>query len=106
MKAFPSHLGTAWEPRRHIFQDERAGDNEEAAAESVFLGMVEAGPLSVEEAIQALEKDLWMRAVDEEIQNLEWLKTWVVVENIPQGRKAITSRLVLQRKLDSGGDQE
>jgi len=32
--------------------------------------MVEAGPQSVEEALQSPEKDLWMRAVDEEIQNL------------------------------------
>jgi len=99
-------LGKAWELRRHIFQDERAGDNEEAAVESDFLGMVEAGPQSVEEAIQSPEKDLWMRAVDEEIQNLERLKTWVVVENIPEGRKAITLRLVLQRNLDSGGDHK
>ena len=99
-------MGKAWELRRHIFQDERAGDNEEAAVESDFLGMVEAGPQSVEEAIQSPEKDLWMRAVDEEIQNLERIKTWVVVENIPEGRKAITSRLVLQRKLDSGGDHK
>jgi len=94
MKALPSNLGRAWERRRHIFQDERAGDNEEAAGESDILGMVEAGPQSVEVALQLQEKDLLIRVVDEEIQNLERLETWVVVENIPRARKAMTSRLV------------
>jgi len=51
MKPLPSNLGRAWERRRHIFQDERAGDNQEAAVESDFLGMLEASPQSVEVAL-------------------------------------------------------
>jgi len=68
--------------------------------------MVEAGPQSVEEALNSPEKDTWINAIEEEIVNQERLETWIVVNKVPMGRKAITSRLVLQRMLGSDGGHE
>ena len=91
LEALPSNLGRAWERKRQIFEDEIVEENEEAAVEADFLAMVEAGPQSVEEALKAPEEEMWMKAIEEEIVNLERLKTWVVVDKVPTGRKAITS---------------
>ena len=99
LKALPSNLGRAWEL-------ENQQENERGASEVDFLGMVEAGPQSIEEALRLPEKEMWRNAVEEEIANLERLKTWVVVERVPIGREAITSRLVLQKKLGSDGGHE
>jgi len=68
--------------------------------------MVEAGPSSVQEAMESKEKSEWKAAIGEEIINLERLKTWTVVDRVPDGRKPITSRLVLQWKLNADGGHD
>ena len=49
---------------------------------------------------------MWVKAIEEEIVNLGGLGAWVVVDKVLIGRKAVTSRLVLQRKLGSDGGHE
>jgi len=68
-----------------------------------YIGMVEAGPSTIKEAMESKEKDEWHLAMAEEIAKLELLKTRIVVKQVPEARKPITSRLVLQKKLNSDG---
>jgi len=94
--ALRSNLGKAWE-----FEDQQEEENEVGAGQADWLGMVEAGPQYIEKGLRLPEKDMWKKAVEEEIGNLERLKTWVVVDKAPISRKASTSRLVWQKNMGS-----
>jgi len=104
IKGLVSDLGKAWERR----SDEPSGLEGSESGEVVtdFVGMVEAGPSSVQEAMESKEKSEWKAVIGEEISNLERLKSWTVVDRVPDGRKPITSRLVLQRKLNADGGHD
>jgi len=56
-----------------------------------YVGMVEAGPSTIQEAMESKERSEWESVIKEEIANLERLRTWIVVDKIPSGRKLITS---------------
>ena len=68
-----------------------------------YIGMVEAGPSTIQKAMEGKEKEKWRLAIAEEIANLERLKTWMVIKQVPQPRRPITLWLILQKKLNSNG---
>ena len=96
--------GKAWERRSE--EPSRLEESESREVVTDFVGIVEAGPSSVQEAMESKEKSEWKAAIGEEISNRECLKTWTVVDRVSDGPKLITSRLVLQCKLnpDRGHD--
>jgi len=104
MKRLVSDLGKAWERRSD--EPSRLEGSESREVVTDFVGMVEAGPSSVQDAMESKEKSEWKAAIVEEISNLERLKTWTVVDRVPDGHKPITSRLVLQRKLNADGGHD
>jgi len=104
MKGLASHLGKAWEHDGEEPSQDDGAERREAIMD--YVGMVEAGPSSAQEAMESKERSEWESAIKEEIANLERLKTWIVVDKIPDGCKPITSRLVLQRKLNAEGSHD
>lgn len=61
-----------------------------------------AEPLTISEAINGPEKDGWTDAVNLEINSLIKNNTWEITK-LPPGRKAIGTRMIFKRKLDSNG---
>lgn len=56
-------------------------------------------PRSYKEAIQCLEKDKWIEAMNEEIKCLNDNNTWNLV-NLPESKHAVGSKWVFKRKLN------
>jgi len=73
MKGLVSDLGKAWE--RSSGEPSGLEGSESREVVTDFVGMVEAGPSSVQEAMESKEKSKWKAAMVEEISNLERLKT-------------------------------
>ena len=100
MKGMLSSLGKAWElPEGGTTAQDHSGNRDVVTD---YIGIVEAGPSStIQEAMESKQKEEWRLAIAEEMANLEHLKTWMLVKQVPEARKPITSQLVLQKKLNS-----
>ncbi len=59
-------------------------------------------PKSVREALAGAEKDQWTKAINDEIRQLDRLRTWELVYP-PRGANIINSGFVLHRKRDKEG---
>ena len=70
----------------------------------VFLnkGTEEDLPRNFDEAISGIEADQWKQAMDEEMENLKVMGTWIK-EELPLGRKVVGCRWVYVRKRDEHG---
>jgi len=66
--------------------------------------MVEPGPVNYKAAMETAEAGEWQVAVDSECSSLVKNRVLTFVDVIPAGKKAIPTRLVLQRKLDPRGE--
>lgn len=66
---------------------------------------VDAGgdPATVEDALGGANAERWMDAMDAEMKSLMENNTWSLVE-LPEGRKAISNKWVLKKKLDANGN--
>ena len=62
----------------------------------------DAEPTSIAEAVHGDEKVQWTQAINSEIQSLVQNGTWESA-TLPPGRKAIGTKIVFKRKLDSDG---
>ena len=60
-------------------------------------------PLNHDEAISGIEGHQWKKAMDEEMENLRIMGTWVK-ENLPEERKVVGCRWVFLRKRDENGE--
>lgn len=63
-------------------------------------------PQSVEEALSGPEAKEWQLAIDEEMTAMEKNGTWKSVEEVPKGRKVVTSKIVFKKKRNSQGQVE
>ena len=66
-------------------------------------GLTEENPLSLKEALEADDGPNWEKAIGEELDQHEKLKTWELVD-LPPGRKAIGNKWVFVRKRDESGN--
>ena len=72
--------------------------------EMVFLtkGTEDDLPSNYDDAISGSEKDQWKKAMDEEMENLRLMGTWIKGD-LPKERKTVGCRWVFMRKRDEHG---
>ena len=88
-------------PRRST----RIGKRPDQYGEWIYIAHGLSDPLTVEQALSSPDKNEWRRAMEREIDSLHTNEVWDLVE-LPSGRKAIGSKWVFKRKLNTGGDVE
>ena len=84
-------------------QQESTGSSSTHAMISTVY-MVEAGPINYKAAMETAEAVQWQEAVDSECSSVVKNKVLTFVNSVPAGKRAIPTKLILQRKLGSGGE--
>ncbi|CAI7872232.1 unnamed protein product [Closterium sp. NIES-53] len=88
-----------------IVGDDEESDYEECAF--VFFSLVEmpGEPATLKEALESCDAEEWKKAMESELKSIEENDTWELVE-LPEGRKAITSKWLFKIKPDADGKIE
>ncbi|CAI7838294.1 unnamed protein product [Closterium sp. NIES-53] len=86
------------------------GEDEESDYEEcafVFFSPVEmpGEPATLKEALESSDAEEWKKAMESELKSIEENGTWELVE-LPEGRKAITSKWLFKIKSDADGKIE
>ncbi|CAI7839471.1 unnamed protein product [Closterium sp. NIES-54] len=86
------------------------GEDEESDYEEcafAFFSPVEmpGEPATLKEALESSDAEEWKKAMESELKSIEENGTWELVE-LPEGRKAITSKWLFKIKSDAGGKIE
>ncbi|CAI7839963.1 unnamed protein product [Closterium sp. NIES-53] len=86
------------------------GDDEESDYDDcafVFFSPVEmpGEPATLKEALESSDAEEWKNAMESELKSIEENDTWELVE-LPEGRKAITSKWLFKIKSDADGKIE
>ncbi|CAI7857384.1 unnamed protein product [Closterium sp. NIES-53] len=86
------------------------GDDEESEYEEfafAFFSPVEmlGEPATLKEALESTDAEEWKKAMESELKRIEENGTWELVE-LPEGRKAITSKWLFKIKSDADGKIE
>ncbi|CAI7810834.1 unnamed protein product [Closterium sp. NIES-54] len=86
------------------------GDDEESDYDEcafTFFSLVEmpGEPANLKEALESSDAEEWKNAMDSELKSIEENGTWELVE-LPDGRKAITSKWLFKIKSDADGNIE
>ncbi|CAI7796686.1 unnamed protein product [Closterium sp. NIES-53] len=87
-----------------VGDDEESDYNECAFA---FFSPVEmpGEPATLKEALESSDAEEWKKAMESELKSIEENGTWELVE-LPEGRKAITSKWLVKIKSDADGKIE
>jgi len=72
---------------------------------SFALTAIEGDPMSVKEAINSSEGELWKQAMEEEVESLQKNDTWDLIK-LPKGRKLVSSKWVFKKKMEATGEVE
>ncbi|CAI7815533.1 unnamed protein product [Closterium sp. NIES-53] len=88
-----------------IVEDDKESDDEECAF--AFFSPVEmpGEPATLKEALESSHAEEWKKAMEIELKSIEENGTWELVE-LPEGRKAITSKWLFKIKSDADGKIE
>ncbi|CAI7920454.1 unnamed protein product [Closterium sp. NIES-54] len=88
-----------------IVGDDEESDYDECAF--VFFSPVEmpGEPATLKEALESSDAEEWKKAMESELKSIEEIGTWELVE-LPEGRKAITSKWLFRIKSDANGNIE
>ncbi|CAI7824608.1 unnamed protein product [Closterium sp. NIES-53] len=88
-----------------IVGDDEESDYDECAF--VFFSPVEmpGEPATLKEALDSSDAEEWKKAMESELKSIEENGTWELVE-LPEGRKAITSKWLFKIKSDANGNIE
>ncbi|CAI7863569.1 unnamed protein product [Closterium sp. NIES-53] len=88
-----------------IVGDDEESDYDECAF--VFFSPVEmpGEPANLKEALESSDAEEWKKAMESELKSIEENGTWELVE-LPEGRKAITSKWLFKIKSDANGNIE
>ncbi|CAI7858583.1 unnamed protein product [Closterium sp. NIES-54] len=88
-----------------IVGEDEESDNEECAF--AFFSPVEmpGEPATLKEALESNDAEEWKKAKESELKSIEGNGTWELVE-LPEGRKAITSKWLFKIKSDADGKIE
>ncbi|CAI7898575.1 unnamed protein product [Closterium sp. NIES-53] len=62
-------------------------------------------PATLKEALESIDAEEWKKAMESELKSIEENDTWELVE-LPEGRKAITSKWLFKIKSDADGKIE
>ncbi|CAI7874716.1 unnamed protein product, partial [Closterium sp. NIES-53] len=86
------------------------GEDEESDYEEcafAFFSPVEmpGEPATLKEALESSDAEEWKKAMESELKSIEENGTWELVE-LPEGRKAITSKWLFKIKSDADGKIE
>ncbi|CAI7871758.1 unnamed protein product [Closterium sp. NIES-53] len=86
------------------------GEDEESDYEEcafAFFSPVEmpGEPATLKEALESSDAEEWKKAMESELKSIEENGTWELVE-LPEGRKAITSKWLFKIKSDADGKTE
>ncbi|CAI7890608.1 unnamed protein product [Closterium sp. NIES-53] len=86
------------------------GDDEESKYEEcafVFFSPMEmpGEPANLKEAVASSDAEEWKKAMESELKSIEENSTWELVE-LPEGRKAITSKWLFKIKCNADGKIE
>ncbi|CAI7860258.1 unnamed protein product [Closterium sp. NIES-54] len=86
------------------------GEDEESDYEEcafAFFSPVEmpGEPATLKEALESSDAEEWKKAMESELKSIEENGTWELVE-LPEGRKAITSKWLFKIKSDANGNIE
>ncbi|CAI7792399.1 unnamed protein product [Closterium sp. NIES-53] len=86
------------------------GEDEESDYEEcafAFFSPVEmpGEPATLKEALESSDAEEWKKAMESELKSIEENATWELVE-LPEGRKAITSKWLFKIKSDADGKIE
>ncbi|CAI7829658.1 unnamed protein product [Closterium sp. NIES-54] len=88
-----------------IVGDDEESDYDECAF--VFFSPVEmpGEPATLKEALESSDAEEWKKTMESELKSIEENGTWELVE-LPEGRKAITSKWLFKIKSDADGKIE
>ncbi|CAI7768149.1 unnamed protein product [Closterium sp. NIES-53] len=88
-----------------IVGDDEESDYDECAF--VFFSPLEmpGEPATLKEALESSDAEEWKKAIESELKSIEENGTWELVE-LPEGRKAITSKWLFKIKSDADGKIE
>ncbi|CAI7796842.1 unnamed protein product [Closterium sp. NIES-53] len=88
-----------------IVGEDEESDYDECAF--VFFSPVEmpGEPATLEEALESSDAEEWKKVMESELKSIEENGTWELVE-LPEGRKAITSKWLFKIKSDADGKIE
>ncbi|CAI7858755.1 unnamed protein product [Closterium sp. NIES-53] len=88
-----------------IVRDDEESDYDEYAF--AFFSPVEmpGEPATLKEALESSDAEEWKKAMESELKSIEENGTWELVE-LPEGRKAITSKWLFKIKSDANGKIE
>ncbi|CAI7907228.1 unnamed protein product [Closterium sp. NIES-53] len=88
-----------------IVGDDKESDYEECAF--AFFSPVEmpGEPATLKEALEISDAEEWKKAMESKLKSIEEIGTWELVE-LPEGRKAITSKWLFKIKSDADGKIE
>ncbi|CAI7880004.1 unnamed protein product [Closterium sp. NIES-53] len=87
-----------------IVGDDKESDYDECAF--VFSPVEMPGePATLKEALESSDAEEWKKAMESELKSIEENGTWELVE-LPEGRKAITSKWLFKIKSDADGKIE
>ena len=92
----PAFAGAAWAGVAASYADMQARAMAASAAQSVPR---DPDPRSVAEALSRPDAAEWQRAIDEELASCMEYEVWEEVD-LPPGKQALPSRMVLERKRD------
>ncbi|CAI7926750.1 unnamed protein product, partial [Closterium sp. NIES-53] len=86
------------------------GEDEESDYEEcafAFFSPVEmpGEPTTLKEALESSDSEEWKKAMESELKSIKENGTWELVE-LPEGRKAITSKWLFKIKSDADGKIE
>ncbi|CAI7809069.1 unnamed protein product [Closterium sp. NIES-53] len=86
-----------------IVGDDEESDYDECAF--AFFSPVEkpGEPATLKEALESSDAEEWKKAMESELKSIEENGTWELVE-LPEGRKAITSKWLFKIKSDANGN--
>ncbi|CAI7797513.1 unnamed protein product [Closterium sp. NIES-53] len=88
-----------------MVEEDEESDYEECAF--AFFSPVEmpGEPATLKEALESSDAEEWKKAMESELKSIEENGTWELVE-LPEGRKAITSKWLFKIKSDADGKIE
>ncbi|CAI7818950.1 unnamed protein product [Closterium sp. NIES-53] len=85
--------------------DDEESDYEECAFTFFFPVEMPGEPATLKEALESSDDEKWKKAMESELKSIEENGTWELVE-LPEGRKAITSKWLFKIKSDVDGKIE
>ncbi|CAI7782320.1 unnamed protein product [Closterium sp. NIES-54] len=85
--------------------DDKESEYEECAFAFFSPEEMPGEPAILKEALQSSDAEEWKKAMESELKSIEENNTWELVE-LPEGRKAITSKWLFKIKSDADGNIE